>query len=47
MRRALDEFVIEGIKPQYHFIDNSWMIQDISEIILTAFMDTFKMIAPE
>jgi hypothetical protein len=32
MRRALDEFVIEGIKP-YHFIDNSWMIQDISEII--------------
>jgi hypothetical protein len=45
MRRALDEFVIEELKLQsFHrqLMDDPRYIADY-----TAFMDTFKMIAPE
>jgi acetyl-CoA carboxylase biotin carboxylase subunit len=48
MRRALDEFVIEGIKTTIPF--HRQLMDDpryIEGDYTTAFMDTFKMIAPE
>lgn len=48
MRRALDEFVIEGIKTTIPF--HRQLMDDpryIAGDYTTAFMDTFKMIAPE
>ncbi|TDE06547.1 acetyl-CoA carboxylase biotin carboxylase subunit [Flavobacterium hiemivividum] len=48
MRRALDEFVIEGIKTTIPF--HRQLMDDpryIAGEYTTAFMDTFKMIAPE